>query len=465
MTHLQRVLSSSSRSIVFLFIVLTSTFSLSAFSDSCKKVSRTIPGISLKVYEGLDRVQLLVNPNEEQRNKGHMVDLIKGQLELEKLEKRCLKADCNGMERSQIYAMAAYIDFQNQDTRAAVENYKNVLEQSPEIPIATELHNLWYVAQLEYTLENYSSTIEHLEQLVALSKKSCNEISPDVPHLHAMACYNRDKNNCALEKVNSAISIVEAKSTGSKIAEESWYNLQRQLYVEKEDFESATLVLEKMLLHFPRKQYYSALPQLYGVSERELEQMLAMDAAYVAGALTSEPELINLAKIYLMEDLPFSAAKLLEQAIDSQEIDANEENQNLLALAWRSAKEYKRAADTLRQFAYESEQGDYLSDLASIYLDLDQPQMSIEAGKHALSKSKFKGQRPGELHITMGAAYIDLGEYELAIKSFEQAAQYEKYHGFVQGWLSYAKSEHMRHSRLRASLADVGVDIDEIINN
>lgn len=464
MTHL-RASSVSSRFISFLSFLFLSVLSTAVYSEPCQKVTRSLPGISLKIYEGLDKVQLHVNPNQEQLEGGHVVDIAKGQLELEKLEKRCQKSGCNGLEYSQIYAMEAYIAFQKEDTLGAVESYKKVLAQSPQIPIGTEILNRWYVAQLEYTLENYDAAIENLVALVSVSKLSCSEVGAEVPHLHAMACYNKGDNSCALEKVDAAISLVESKNNGAKIAEESWYNLKRQLHVDREDFVAATQVLEKMLVHYPKKQYYAALPQLYGITERELEQTLALDAAYTAGALSRESELLNLAKIYLMEDVPYSAAKLLSESMNKSEIESNEANLSLLAIAWRSAKEFEKSANTLEQFAAESDHGGHYADLVSVYLDLDRPEAAIAAGKKALKKGNFKGQLAGELHINMGAAYIDLRDYEQAVASFEKASEYEKYHSFVQGWLSYAKNENLRHQRLKASLADVGVDIDQLLKN
>jgi tetratricopeptide (TPR) repeat protein len=443
---------------------LASALGTQAQAQEKKKITRSLPGISNKIFEGLGKAGVLANPSEEDKAKGKVRDLAGAKKELVKIEKRCIKEECNGYEMSQIYAMFAFVAFQEENTPEAVKYYKQVVAQTPMIPIGVELQNLWYIAQLQYSQEKYDDAILHVQKWKKLANETGNEITPDIYYFEAVVCYNADDNACALKNINQAVSMIEAKPAPNNVAEESWYNLQRVLYINREDFKTAATILEKMIRHYPKKSYYAQLPSLYGALGRDNDQMYALDAAFAAGALSRESELINLAKIYLSEESPFEAAKIIEKGMNDKVIARNEKNLSLLGIAWRAAKDPAKAVPVLKAAAKDADTGEHDANLVAVYLDLEQPKNAIAAGKEALRKGKLKGQLAGEVHVNMGTAYTELRQYSNAIEAFDKGAKYERYRKFALGWKRYTENELKRYNGLKESLAALGVDIDKVIN-
>lgn len=422
-----------------------------------KKVTRRLPGISEKIFKGLGKVSLLTNPDLD-KDPDAQPDFEAAYKELRKLEKRC--DSCNNYEKAQIYQMFAYVTYSLERFNEAIENYKKVVQQAPEIPIGVELQSLMYVAQLSFQQENYDQAIEYFDRRVKLSEETGNELGPQDWQFKAIICYQGNKKQCAFENISKAISMVEAKG---KVAEESWYNIQRSLYLDKEDFKNATIVLEKIIRNYPKKSYWAQLGSMYGMLERPKDQLHAMDTTYLMGGLTKEKQQINLAYLYIGEDVPHRAAVILEKGMNEGTVARSEKNLEVLASAWQRAKHPQKAIPVLIELGKISEFGNPHGELVGVYLDLNEPRKAIEAGKKALAKGKFKRQAAGEVHINMGIAYFEIRQYSNAIKSFEQATKIKKTAKFGRSWLRYAKNEKKRYLGLKNSLASVGLDIEQVI--
>ncbi|WP_143247480.1 tetratricopeptide repeat protein [Agaribacterium haliotis] len=429
----------------------------SAEAQATQQKRRALPGISEKVFKGLGKASEYANPDQE-KNPGKKPDFPRALKELKKLEKAC--EECNRYEKSQIYNMNAYVAYSMEKYNDAVEAYKKVVAQSPEIPIAVELQSMMYIAQLSFQLEKFQQSIDYLDRWMKLANETGTEVGAEIWQLKSVICYQNNQQKCALDSINKAVSMVEAKG---KIAEESWYNLQRAMYLDKEDFKTATKILEKLIRNYPKKSYWAQLGSMYGMIGREKDQLNSMEVTYLMGGYTKERDLVTLSKIYLAEDVPYNTAKILEKGMKEKKIERNEKNLELLALALQRAKESKRAIPVLQEVGKMSKSGNFYGQLTGVYLDLNNPAEAIKAGKRALNKGNFTRDMDGEVHINMGIAYFDLHQFGNAISSFEKAAKIKKHRQFANGWLRYARNEKKRYDVLKNSLADDGLDIEEVI--
>lgn len=422
-----------------------------------KKQTRRLPGISEKVFKGLGKVSAYVNPDIEKDPKAKP-DLKKAYKELKKVEKQC--AECNNYEKSQIYQMFAYVAYSLENYAEAISYYKKVIQQSPEIPIGVELSSLMYVAQLSFQIEKYDDAIEYFDKRVKLSEESGNELGPQDWQFKAIICYQGGRKKCAFDNISKAISMVEAKG---KVAEESWYNIQRSLYLEEEKYKPATGVLEKLVRHYPKKSYWSQLGSMYGLLERSDDQLHAMDTTYLMGGFTKEKQLINLGYLYMADEVPYRAAFIIDKGMNDKVIERSEKNLEVLAKAWQMAKEPKKAIPVLQELGKVSKSGNAYGELVGVYLDLNQPKSAIKAGKQAIKKGNFKREADGEVHINMGIAYFDTRQYSAAIESFRKASKIKKHAKFARSWQRYSEGEKLRYDGLKRSLASVGLDIEKVI--
>lgn len=428
-----------------------------AQGEQQKKVTRRLPGISEKVFKGLAKVTEFASPDTDKKPDAKP-DMKRALKELKKLEKSC--EECNGYEKSQVYNMFAFVAYSLEKYEDAIGYYKKVVAQSPNIPVGVELQSLMYVAQLSFQQELYDQSLKHLDMWMNLANETGNNVGAEIYQLQAIICYQGDKKKCAFDSMKKAVDMVEASGN---IADETWYNLLRSLHIERESYKDATAILEKMLRHYPKKSYWAQLGSMYGLLERSKDQMSSMATANFMGAHTKEKDYVNLASLYLVDDAPYLATKVLENGLKAKVVTRSEKSLNLLADTYKASKETKSAIKVLEEVAKSSKSGNAYAEIAGLYLDLDQPAKAIKAGKKALKAGKFTKEADGLLHINMGMAYFDLKQYSNAIESFDKASKIKRHRKFAVSWKNYAENEKARYDGLKDSLASLGLDIDEVM--
>ena len=400
-----------------------------------KKKTRRTPAMSEKMSKAFAKVSELASPPEES---GKKPDLRAALAEVKKIEKGCKK--CNQYELAYVYNFYGWLTYSLDDIPAAVKYYKKVIAQVPNIPIGLEAQALLTISQLSFQLENYNDSIKYHDKWMKLATL----ITSDAYSYRAQIYYQMKRKKDSLSNITRAIKMVEEKG---KVPKEGNFNLQRALYVEKEDYKSATTNLIKVVRHFPKKSYWIQLSGLYGLLEKSQRQVHSMDTAYIMGGVTKEQQILNLAYLFIGQEYPFRAAKILSKAINEKKVKASEKNLELLARAWSQAKETKKAIPVMAKAAAKSEKGDLFAHLAGMYLDVDDSKNAISAGKKALNKGKMK--RPGEVHIYMGQAYIDLKKYKSAVGAFKKAMEDKGTKRIASNWLKYAENELNRSEQLK----------------
>ena len=424
----------------------------SVHAQAAKKKPRKLPGISDAFYKQMSKVQVLVSPNLEE-NPNAKPDFNAALKQLQSMEKRC-KDKCNPYELSQVYRFYGFAYYSLDNLDKAIYYYDLVVKQSPNIPLGVEKQTLYSLAQLAYSIEKYDQAIKYLDTWISLS----DEISADVYYLKATIYYQKNAKKEALQSINKAISIVEGRG---KVAKEPWYNIKRAILLERENFKGAIPVLELLVRHYPKKSYWVQLGGLYGMIGESSDQMHAFDAAYLMNGLKKEQEIVNLSYLYLGENVPYKAAKILEKGMKDKIVKRNVKNLETLASAWGRAKEPRKAINVLKEAAETSKTeplknpkkdkrktGDLFSLMASYYLDIDDSQNAIAAGKKGLQAGSLKDA--GMLHSNMGIAYVDLKEYDKAISAFDKAMQTPKHRRFATNWKKFAEGELARQKALAA---------------
>ena len=411
---------------------------LVASANAAKQETRKLPGLSEKIFKSLAKVAEYASPEEDSGKEPNMNAALD---ELKKIEKRC--DGCNKYELSQIYNYFAWIYYSLEDTASAVNYYKKVIAQSPDIPIGLELQALKYVSQLSFTIDKFDDSILYLDKYIALA----DDVGADIYQLRASICYQKDDKACALRDINKAIGMVEGRD---KIADEQWYTLQNALYLDKEDYKSSVPILEKMVRHFPKTSYWVQLSSVYGVLGRDKDQLHAMDAVYVMGGLEKSQDLVNLAYMYLGEGVPYKAAVILEKGMKAKKIERSDKYLEVLAVAWSQAKDLDKAVPVLIELGDRYDSGDAYSRLTGVYLDMDKNKEAVDAGLIALKKGNAKN--PGEIHTNLGIAYMELKKFDKAIDSFEKALKSPKHKQFASSCLKFAKNEKKRSEALAAAL-------------
>lgn len=347
----------------------------------------------------------------------------------------------NSYARSQMWNFYAFIYASQEKYREAIGAYKKILAEVD----ATDgliLTAKYTMAQLYFQLEDYQSVINFMEAWI-------REISKPTATAHIMlaqAYYQTKIYDPALNNLLKAIDIEKAQ--GKKV-KENWLRMKAAIYFEKDDTKNTLKTYEELLHHYPSITYLRQIAGLHGELGNERKRLTTYDAIYLQGALKKESEVLNLAYMYLGQEIPYKAGKIIEAGMKQNLIKESPKNVETLANAWAQANEHKKAIPALRKAASLSDKGLLYARLAGVYFDAGDFKEAAEAAKKANEKGRLK--RKYNNLMLMGMALFNIKDFEGALQGFRQAKKSKKSFSDARKWERYTLSELERLRALEES--------------
>ncbi len=415
---------------ILLSVLVAATLStpvLAQKSDSRKPPTKVTEKLSPAVYKKIEEAQLAL----EAKNLGEaeaIMDTLKATSD-----------KLNDYEKSQMYNFYAAIHYEQGDTAATIADYIAILKlDNPPEQIRT--NSLFRLAQLYFVQEDYSKSIRVLNEW----KTQVDSVRPEAHMLLAQAYYQLEDYDNAKGPVIEAMK--EARRRDQPL-QENWLALLRAVYYEQGDYKSAVKVLAQLIQRWPKASYYKQLSGMLGLMGQQKGQLYVMHAAYTAGMLEGESELLNMARLYMAEDAPYPAIQIMQQGLDAGTIEDNAQNLQLLAQAMALAKDSEGQIPVLQRAAE-------LSGEAKQYLYLGQAQISqyqwSDAAKSLQKALDIGGlDRPGSVYMQLGTAQYNLKRYSRALQAFKEAAAYEDYARQAKQWVAFVNQEIQRERAIR----------------
>ena len=229
------------------------------------------------------------------------------------------------------------------------------------------------------------------------------------------------KSNEKYVEIDHAIKSIEAEVKNLAIGptKENWWLLLRAAYFELEQMDNVKIVLQRLVIEWSKKEYWTQLSAFYGQDRQEKEQMAAYQTAYHEGFLEKSSEFVQMAQLYLSVEAPYEAARILQKAIDEGKVDKEEKNWKLLAQAWFLAQYDEKAIVALREAAKLSDDGELDIRLARSLSNMANFKDCIEAAQTAIKKGDLK--RLDESYITLGMCQFEEARYDDAKQAFANA--------------------------------------------
>lgn len=394
-----------------------------------QRETRKTPALRNKVYEKLSEAQTAAEEKDFDKAAKILDEMIAGSRDNE----------LNSYELANVYNLYAFIHYSREDYDKALQAYENVISQ-PEIPLAMEINTRYTVAQLYFVQERWKEGIDALNKWFDMTEKP----TANAYVLLAQGYYQLKDYDQSLSNVQQAISMFREKG---KVPKEQWLNLARFLYFEKNDIDKAVAVLEELLQHYPKKQYWVQLSHMYGEQKKEAEQLAAMETAYVQDMLDKGTEMVTMAYLYLNAEVPYKAAKVMDKGLEGEAIEGTSKNWEILGNAFRQAQEVEKAIPAMETAAAKSEDGELYTRLGNIYLDGEEFQKAIEAINKGLQRGGVK--RPDQARLVLGMAYFNDKQYAKARQAFQAAGRDERSEKFAKQWIKYMDSELDRQKKLQ----------------
>lgn len=402
-----------------------------AQEDAAKKKpqeTRRTPALRNKVYEKLSEAQAAA----EEKDYVLAIEL------LDNMRDQGGKRALNSYELANLYNLYAFVYYSEERYADALRSYENVVKQE-NIPLAMEINTRFTIAQLYFVQERWREGIGALKEWFKLSDNP----GANAYVLLGQGYYQIKDYDQALFNVKKAVDMYKAKG---KVPKEQWYSLLRFLYYEKEDVDAVVGVLEELLVHYPKKQYWVGLSHMYGEKKLEPKQLAAMETAYVQGMLDKDKEQLNMAYLFLGSDVPYKAAKVLDKGIKNKTVEKTSKNLEVLGNSWRQAQEIKKSIPVMEQAAAKAEKGELYARLGNIYLDNDDYTKAISAIVKGLKKGGVK--RKDNANLVLGMAYFNTKQYSKARKAFKEAQKDKRSKKFADQWIKYMANELERQKKL-----------------
>jgi len=408
-----------------------------------KKDKRRVPPLKERTYKVLAEAQLLIDPEsvpvEEGKERPEIVADPQAAvaLLLKNLERRGL----NAYEIAQIWNTLAFAYYTLDDVDNTIKAYEKVLEQPQEqISLAIELSSTRALFQLYYSRENYRKAITYIDKWELING------TPDagVTYIKATAYYQLDEFRNSLKE---AIRVEEIVIAQAKTMKENWLYLQVVLYNELQDTDNVIRVLERMVVEFPKKQYWMHLAGMYAEKEWDDKALSAYYASYIQGYFEKEIEVVMLSQRLLNAEVPWEAALVLEKGFEDGMIEKNERNIRILASAYTMAQEFDKAITAWTDATNYAEDGEIYYRLAQALANEDRHKEAVKAYREALDAGDLK--EPRDVNFWLGISLMQDQQWTDATKAFREAAKDKKKAKSARQYIRYIESERKRLAALR----------------
>jgi len=418
-----------------------------AIAAEKKKKTRKVPAMREQTYKRLAEAQVMIDPESTPREEGEPAPIPKGSphdavvLLLKLKDRRGL----NSYELAQVWNTLAFAYYTLEDTPNTIKAYENVLAQGT-ITEALEQSVVRALFQLYYSKEDYATSIKYIERWEALQEL------PDasVTFIKATAYYQMDDFQTSL---TTALRVEQIANEQEKTVKENWWYLQVVLYNELEDVDNVIDVLEKLIINYPKKQYWMHLAGMYGEKNEDDNALSAYYAAYTQEMFNRESEVVMLSQRLLNAEVPFEAASVLEKGFKAGLIEENEKNLKLLATAYTMSQEMSKAIDAWRNATRFTEEGELHYRLAQALANEDRHKEAVKSYQDALEGGELKDL--GDVNFWYGISLMQLEDWEDAIKAFRAAAKADRsMTKQTTQYIRYIRGEKRRQEELRKMLAN-----------
>jgi tetratricopeptide (TPR) repeat protein len=333
----------------------------------------------------------------------------------------------NPYERALVYRLKAYVAYGASDYELAIESFEKVLAEEV-MSLDADNRIRFNIAQLYASLQQWHEVITAFERWF----RYVEEPNPLAYYLLGISYFQLEEIDLAITHTAKAVDLSEEPAEG-------WIQLLAALYIQQEDYASATPTLEELVMRFPKKQYWVQLSLIYGARDDYRHSLAVQQVAYLQGLLTEDKELRRLARSYLYHDLPYPAAKVLEKGLDEGRIEVNASAFELLANSWIAAREYNRSLGPLRRAAKLSEDGKLSVRLGQVHLQREEWDQAAERLREALDKGGL--DKPGTAQLLLGIAYYNGQRVGPARSAFVRARRHDAARAEAERWITHIENE------------------------
>jgi tetratricopeptide (TPR) repeat protein len=276
-------------------------------------------------------------------------------------------------------------------------------------------------------------------------KKAINTFEKYLIEVKSPSAYAHGIGGIAYAQLNNypkAIKHLKIAIANSKKPEESWFQMLLSIYYDRKEYAAAAEVLENLIVLYPdKKEYWKQLSGVRYQLHDDDKALSVLQLAYLKGLLQEENELINLAKFYAFQGMPYKGALVIETGINYKIIKPENNILQLLAECYLRANELGKAIMALTKAAEASNDANLYIKLAHLHYETEDWPATTETIKKALEIGKVENL--GTVYLLQGIAFYEQGKFEQAITALDNAKKYQNTSSTAEQWLAYVSNQNV----------------------
>ncbi len=272
------------------------------------------------------------------------------------------------------------------------------------------------LGQVYTVLRRWEDAIQLLEKVIEQSESPNGEANFRI----ALAYYQRGAEKENANDMKLAVAAAQkAVDIGAEKPKEAWLRLLMALRWDQKEYAQCVPLLQKLVIFYPKKDWWVRLAAIYGEMDRDDDAMLAMQLADFGDYLEVDADVRRVVQMHVASGMPYNAAVRLERGIEQKVINDELKTWELLGSCWLAAREPKRALAPLTKAAEMSDDGDAWLRVARVHAQKEEWDAAIAAIQNALEKGKV--DKPGQALLIEGFAQYGKKAYDEAKRTFERA--------------------------------------------
>jgi tetratricopeptide (TPR) repeat protein len=168
--------------------------------------------------------------------------------------------------------------------------------------------------------------------------------------------------------------------------------------------------------------------------------------AHRKGMLDKQSDLLYLVNLYSFSDVPYKAAKVMQEGLESGVIEPTEKHWTVTGDNWYAAEEYDRALAAFQKAGEAALDGKIDLRRGYILVDRENWDGAAQALRSALDKGGLSDNQTGEAWLMLGMTEFNRGNYDQASTAWGRAGRYERTRKQAQQWMSHMRDERARKS-------------------
>jgi tetratricopeptide (TPR) repeat protein len=342
-------------------------------------------------------------------------------------------------EQANVLNYIGFIQYNMDDMAQAIRTYEKMLA-IPTLEPQMAKQTTFIVAQLLMVEENYPRALSTLNKWFVMETNP----APEPFILKAQIHYHLGQFREMVPPIENAMQVAKARN---KPVKEDWWGLLNFAYFQQENYVKVRDIQKILLQSWPKKRYWKSLAGAFTELGEDDKLIYAYDAAHTQGMLEKGTEFVTMAQLYLQAEVPYKAATLLAEKIESGVVEKSEKNYRLLSQAWQLSMEDTKAIPALKSAAALAKNGEMDARLANSYLNIGDYGNCVTSARAAIRKGGLKS--PDNIQISLGMCLYNQRKYGEARTAFEEAGKVPRSQRTTRQWINVIKQEIERNRQIR----------------